>query len=45
MRADTILGAVFPDYEQSAQTGKHRTLAELHASDPVSILPLRQELR
>jgi len=38
MRADIIPGAAFPDYELSDQTGKHRTLSELQASDPMIVV-------
>jgi peroxiredoxin len=38
MRGDIIPGAVFPDYELSDQNGKHRTLSELQASDPMIVM-------
>jgi len=33
-----IPGAVFPDYELSDQTGKHRKLSELQQQDPMVIV-------
>jgi peroxiredoxin len=38
MRADVVPGAVFPDYELPDQTGKHRRLSELQASDPMIVV-------
>ena len=38
MRADIVPGAVFPDYELSDQTGKHRTLSELQGADPMIVV-------
>ena len=38
MRADIIPGAVFPDYELSDHTGRHRKLSELQASDPMIVV-------
>ena len=38
MRSDMILGAVFPDYELSDHTGKHRKLSELQQQDPMVIV-------
>jgi peroxiredoxin len=38
MRADIVPGAVFPDYELSDQTGKHRSLSELQGSDPMIVV-------
>jgi peroxiredoxin len=35
MRADIKPGAVFPDYDLSDHTGKHRKLSELQGSDPM----------
>jgi hypothetical protein len=35
MRADILAGAVFPDYELTDQTGKHRKLSDLQGPDPV----------
>ena len=34
MRADIVAGAVFPDYELTDQTGKHRKLSELLGQTP-----------
>ena len=33
MRADIVAGAVFPDYELTAHTGKRRKLSELQGPD------------
>ena len=38
MRSDMIPGAVFPDYELSDHTGKHRKLSELQQQDPMVIV-------
>ena len=38
MRMDIIPGAVFPDYELSDQTGRHRTLSGLQGSDPMIVV-------
>jgi peroxiredoxin len=38
MRADIIPGAVFPNYELSDHTGKHRKLSELQAQDPLVVI-------
>jgi peroxiredoxin len=38
MRSDIIPGAVFPDYELSDHTGKHRKLSELQGSDPMVLV-------
>ncbi|MGH9745951.1 MAG: peroxiredoxin family protein [Candidatus Acidiferrales bacterium] len=35
MRADIVPGTVFPDYELSDQTGKHRKLSDLQGPDPM----------
>jgi hypothetical protein len=35
MRSDIIEGAIFPDYELSDHTGKHRKLSELQSQDPM----------
>ena len=35
MRSDIVPGAIFPDYELSDHTGKHRTLSVLQGSDPM----------
>src|ERR1700736_3030986 len=38
MRADIVAGAVFPDYELSDHTGKHRKLSELQGPDPMIVV-------
>jgi peroxiredoxin len=38
MRRDMVPGAVFPDYELSDQTGKHRKLSELQGADPLIVV-------
>ena len=38
MRADIALGAVFPDYELTDHTGKHRKLSNLQAPDPTILV-------
>lgn len=38
MRPDMIQGAVFPDYELSDHTGKHRKLSELQQQDPMVVV-------
>jgi peroxiredoxin len=38
MRSDIIQGAVFPDYELSDHTGKHRKLSELQGHDPMVLV-------
>jgi peroxiredoxin len=38
MRADIAAGAVFPDYELTDQTGKHRKLSELQGPDPIILV-------
>lgn len=38
MRADIVPGAIFPDYELPDQRGKHRTLSELQAGDPLLLV-------
>jgi peroxiredoxin len=38
MRADMVAGAIFPDYEQPDQTGKHRKLSELQGPDPMILV-------
>ena len=35
MRADSVAGAVFPDYELTDQTGKHRKLSDLQGPGPM----------
>ena len=44
MRPDMVPGAVFPDYELSDHTAKHRKLSELQGHDPlVLVLSRRSE--
>ena len=38
MRADIVGGAVFPDYELTDHTGKHRKLSELQGPDPMILV-------
>jgi peroxiredoxin len=38
MRSDVTAGAVFPDYELSDHTGKHRKLSELQEQDPLVLV-------
>lgn len=38
MRTDIVPGAVFPDYELSDHTGKHRKLSELQGPDPMIVM-------
>lgn len=38
MRSDITVGAVFPDYELSDHTGKHRKLSELQGRDPMVVV-------
>src|ERR1700730_5052078 len=38
MRADIVAGAVFPDYELTDQTGKHRKLSGLQGPDPMILV-------
>jgi peroxiredoxin len=38
MRSDIIQGAIFPDYELSDHTGKHRKLSELQGDDPMVLV-------
>ena len=38
MRADVVAGAVFPDYELTDHTGKHRKLSELQGADPMILV-------
>jgi peroxiredoxin len=38
MRSDITVGATFPDYELSDQTGTHRRLSELQGSDPLVVV-------
>jgi hypothetical protein len=35
MRAEIAFGAVFPDYELSDHTGRHRKLSKLQGPDPM----------
>ena len=38
MREDIVAGAVFPDYELTDHTGKHRKLSELQGPDPMILV-------
>src|SRR3977135_2515477 len=38
MRSDMVPGAVFPDYELSDQTARHRKLSELQRDDPMVLV-------
>ena len=38
MRAEIVPGAVFPDFELSDQTGKHRSLSEIQGADPMIVM-------
>ena len=38
MRSDITQGAIFPDYELSDHTGKHRKLSELQSQDPMVLI-------
>jgi peroxiredoxin len=38
MRSDMVPGAVFPDYELSDHTAKHRKLSELQGEDPMVVV-------
>jgi peroxiredoxin len=38
MRPDIVLGGAFPDYELPDHRGKHRTLSELQAGDPLVLV-------
>jgi peroxiredoxin len=38
MRSDMVPGAIFPDYELSDQTAKHRKLSELQGQDPMVLV-------
>jgi peroxiredoxin len=42
MRADIVIGAVFPDYELTDHTGERRKLSDLQGQDPM-ILVLSRE--
>jgi peroxiredoxin len=41
MRSEIVEGAVFPDYELSDHTGKHRKLSELQGQDPMIVVLAR----
>src|SRR5262250_3250289 len=38
MRADIIPGSLFPDYELSDHTGRHRKLSDLQQRDPMIVV-------
>ena len=38
MRSDMVPGAIFPDYELSDHTAKHRKLSELQGQDPMVVV-------
>src|ERR1700722_8384498 len=38
MRADIVVGDVFPDYELADHTGKHRKLSDLQGPDPLVLV-------
>src|SRR6201998_2152774 len=38
MRADIVAGAVFPDYELTDHTGKHRKLSDLQGPHPMVLV-------
>ncbi|HUS69042.1 MAG TPA: redoxin domain-containing protein [Kofleriaceae bacterium] len=38
MRADIVPGAVFPDFDLPDQTGKHRTLSDVQAGNPMIVV-------
>src|SRR5271167_1590716 len=38
MRSDMVPGAIFPDYELSDHTAKHRKLSELQGDDPMVLI-------
>jgi len=38
MREDIVVGAVFPDYELTDHTGKHRKLSDLQGPDPMILV-------
>ena len=38
MRPDIVPGALFPDYELSDHTGKHRKLSDLQGQDPMVVV-------
>ena len=41
MRSDIVPGAIFPDYELSDHTAKHRKLSELQGPHPMVLIPSR----
>jgi peroxiredoxin len=43
MRADIVVGALFPDYELTDHTGKHRKLSDLQGPDPMIVVLSRGE--
>ena len=38
MREDIVPGAIFPDYELSDHTGKHRKLSEMQGQHPMVLV-------
>ena len=38
MREDIVAGVVFPDYELTDHTGKHRKLSDLQEPDPMILV-------
>ena len=38
MRSDMVPGAIFPDYELTDHTAKHRKLSELQGDDPMVLV-------
>src|SRR6201996_3594470 len=38
MRSDIVPGAIFPDYELSDHTAKHRKLSDLQGADPMILV-------
>jgi hypothetical protein len=45
MRSDILPGAIFPDYELSDHTAKHRKLSELQGQDPMVLVLSRGDCR
>jgi hypothetical protein len=43
MRADIVPGALFPDYELTDHTGKHRKLSNLQGPDPMILVLSRED--
>ena len=43
MRADIVAGALFPDYELTDHTGKHRKLSDLQGPDPMILVLSRED--